>query len=64
MNNLFHLTGKFAVVTGGNRGLGKEVALDLANAGANIVIITRKIEGHVIQEIEKRGVKAVGIHFN
>lgn len=64
MNNLFDLTGKVAVVTGGNRGLGKEIALGLANSGANIVVIARTTEDHVIQEIEKCGVKAVGIQFN
>jgi len=64
VNELFDLTGKVAVVTGGNRGLGKEIALGLANAGANVVVIARKIEDHVIPEIEKHGVKAVGIEFD
>lgn len=64
MNNLFDLTGKTAVVTGGNRGLGKEIALGLANAGANIVVIARTIEDQVISDIEKLGVKAMKIEFD
>lgn len=64
MNNLFDLTGKTAVVTGGNRGLGKEIALGLANSGANIVVIARTIEDQVIADIEKLGVKALKIEFD
>ncbi|PSL40183.1 2-deoxy-D-gluconate 3-dehydrogenase [Planomicrobium soli] len=64
MKDLFDLTGKVAVVTGGNRGLGKEIALGLANAGANIVVVARKIEEDVISDLEKHGVKAIGINFD
>lgn len=34
-----HLKGKIALVTGGARGVGKEIALGLANAGCNIVLV-------------------------
>ena len=64
MNSLFNLTGKVAVVTGGNRGLGKEMALGLASAGADIVVIARKIEEQVITDIESHGVKALAIEFD
>jgi NAD(P)-dependent dehydrogenase (short-subunit alcohol dehydrogenase family) len=37
------LTGKVALVTGGSRGLGREMALGLAAAGADVVIASRKI---------------------
>jgi NAD(P)-dependent dehydrogenase (short-subunit alcohol dehydrogenase family) len=37
------LTGKVALVTGGSRGLGREIALGLAGAGADVVIASRKI---------------------
>lgn len=41
MQDLFHLHGKVAIVTGGNGGLGRGMALGLAAAGANIVIAAR-----------------------
>jgi gluconate 5-dehydrogenase len=40
-NNLFDLSGKTALITGGSRGIGLAVAKGLAQHGANIVIIAR-----------------------
>ena len=40
----FDLTGKVVLVTGGSRGLGREMVLAFARAGADVVITSRKLE--------------------
>ena len=41
---LHDLTGKVAVVTGGSRGIGRAIATVLAEAGADVVVASRKLE--------------------
>ncbi|MFN2426211.1 MAG: SDR family NAD(P)-dependent oxidoreductase [Candidatus Binatia bacterium] len=53
--NLFDLTGKVALVTGGSRGLGREMALAFARAGADIVVASRKIDACRETAIEIEG---------
>ena len=45
VRDLFDLTGKIAIVTGGSRGLGKEMAIGLGEVGARVVITARREEG-------------------
>lgn len=40
----FDLTGRTALVTGGSRGLGRQMVLAFAEAGADVVITSRKID--------------------
>ena len=42
--NLFDLDGKVAIVTGGGKGIGLQMARGLAEAGAQIVLCSRKVE--------------------
>jgi gluconate 5-dehydrogenase len=42
--NLFDISGKVAIVTGGARGLGRFLATGLAEAGANVIVASRKLE--------------------
>jgi hypothetical protein len=43
-STLFDLTGKVAVITGGSRGIGRAIAQGLAEAGADVVIASRKLD--------------------
>ncbi|MDA0263049.1 MAG: glucose 1-dehydrogenase [Chloroflexi bacterium] len=63
MQKQFDLTGKVAVVTGGNGGLGLGIAMGLAGAGANIVVAARSVEktAQALEDIRALGVEAHGI---
>ncbi|HEX5140263.1 MAG TPA: SDR family oxidoreductase [Dehalococcoidia bacterium] len=57
----FDFSGQVSVVTGGGRGIGKTIALGLAEAGAHVAI-TGRSESHLeetAKEIESHGVKAL-----
>lgn len=61
MDDLLDFSGKVALITGGSRGLGKEMALALAARGADVVVTSRKIEAceEVAGQIEAMGRKAL-----
>jgi len=57
---LFDLTGRTAVVTGGGRGIGLDIAIGLAEAGADVVVASRKLANceTAAEEIRKLGRRA------
>jgi NAD(P)-dependent dehydrogenase (short-subunit alcohol dehydrogenase family) len=60
---LFDLSGKTAVVVGGTSGIGRVLALGLADAGANVVSTARRqhLVDEVAQDIERRGRRTLRI---
>ena len=54
-DTVFDLTGRVAVVTGGSKGLGREMSLALARCGADVVVASRTLEScqEVAEEIER-----------
>lgn len=61
---LFDLTGKVAVVTGGSRGLGRAMVLAFAEAGADVVIASRKLpacEELAGEVVERTGRQALAV---
>ena len=64
---MMETTNKIALVTGGSRGLGKEMALSLASKGTNVILTynSKKDEAlAVVAEIEKNGQKAAALQLN
>jgi NAD(P)-dependent dehydrogenase (short-subunit alcohol dehydrogenase family) len=63
VRDLFNLTGKVAIVTGGSRGLGKEIAFALGEAGAKVTITARREDWltPTKQELEKANIECLSI---
>ena len=59
----FDLTGKVAIVTGSTRGIGRALALGLANAGADVAVVGRTVAdcGKVAEEIRALGRRALPV---
>ena len=62
----FDLSGQVALVTGAARGLGRDISLALANAGADVALGLRDIEepGDVAEQIEKLGPRALPLQMD
>ena len=63
---LFRLDGRTALVTGGSRGIGRAIALRMAEAGANVVVASRSADAcaAVVEEIAAAGGRAIAVPAN
>lgn len=64
--DLFDLSGKTAIITGGSRGLGREMALAFAEHGADVVVASRKVENceDVARQIRSMGRRALAVGYH
>lgn len=64
--SLFGLEGQTAIITGGGAGLGRDLSLMFATAGAKVVVadLNQDNARNVAEEIKGRGGKAEGIHVD
>ena len=65
-NPLFNLKGKTAVISGSSRGIGKAIAIRMAQYGAKVMISSRKIDACnlVVEEKKKSGGEAYACECN
>src|SRR5436305_9106342 len=63
VKDLFNLTGRVAIVTGGSIGLGRQIAEGLAEMGANLVLCARKKERcqQAAEDLQQLGVKTLAL---
>lgn len=63
MNHLFDLTEKIALITGGSRGIGKQIVKTYAAQGATVIIASRNADdcNKIAQEVMQEGGKAMAI---
>lgn len=63
MYDKFNLEGRVAVVVGGTSGIGRSIALGLADAGADVVPTSRReqLVREAVQEIEKKGRRSLAV---
>lgn len=65
-SSLFDLTGEIAVVTGGNGGIGRAIALGFAAAGASVAVVGRNPDKNatVLTELKAAGARAMAVQLD
>ncbi|MEH7304899.1 SDR family oxidoreductase [Neobacillus drentensis] len=63
IQELFSLKGKTAIITGGGRGLGQQIAVAYAEAGANVVVCSRNLDAcqQLTEALQEKGVRALAL---
>jgi NAD(P)-dependent dehydrogenase (short-subunit alcohol dehydrogenase family) len=63
MQGDFDVTGRAAIVTGGSKGLGLGMVMDLAEAGADVAVVSRHLDEAetAAEEVRKRGRRALAV---
>ncbi|WP_084578565.1 glucose 1-dehydrogenase [Sporomusa malonica] len=63
VKTMFDLSGKTAIVTGGSTGLGAQMAIAMAEAGANLIIAARKVDrcNEMCAMLEEHGARAIAV---
>ena len=66
LRELFDLSGKVAIITGGGRGIGLKMAEGLAEMGASVVLCSRKMENcqRAVEKLGREGFKALALVCN
>jgi 2-deoxy-D-gluconate 3-dehydrogenase len=65
IHDLFRLDGRVALVTGGDKGLGRAMAIGLAQAGADVAIVSRSGDNAAtLEQIAAAGRRGLGLTFD